>query len=176
MPRKKINLNEVERAFKVLERAGIDVQVKPTQEPVQQATVPVQRKTSPYGSIDPYYAKQAKRTARITLYAKHCVGSGGVESVNGDNKQIEHAGVQTYGPGVCVVPVELVNHLLYADQQARNADDDMLSHAPKYKLIIPRMDSAGNRANVAMPVPEEVLDAGAMLTQLAPQYTYVIRG
>ena len=178
MPRKKINLNEVEHAFKVLERAGIDIQVKPAQEIVQQQFVvePVRSKTSPYGSIDSHYAKVAKRTAKITLYAKHCVGSGGVESGNGDNKQIENAGVQTYGPGVCVVPVELVGHLLHADQQARNADSDMLSREPKYKLIVPRIDGTGNRANVAMSVPEDVLDAGAMLTQIASQHTYVIRG
>ena len=176
MPRKKINLSEVEHAFMVLEQAGIHVQVKPVQEPAQQQAVPVQPKTSPYGSIDPHYARRAKHTAKITLYAKHCVGSGGVESGNGDSKQIEHAGVQTYGPGVCVVPVELVDHLLYADQQAQQADSDMLSHIPKYKLIIPRIDSAGNRANVAMAVTAEVLDAGAMLTQLASQHTYVIRG
>lgn len=176
MARKKINLNEVEHAFKVLEQAGIDVQVKPAQEPVQLASVLVQSKMTPYGSVDPHYAKRAKHTARITLYAKHCIGSGGVQSVDIDTKQIEHAGVQTYGPGICVVPVELVDHLLHADQQARQADYNMLSHEPKHRLIIPRIDSAGNRASVAMAVSEEVLDAGAMLTQLAPQYTYVIRG
>src|SRR3990167_9274141 len=176
MARKKINLSEVEHAFKVLEQACIDVQVKPAQEPLQQQTVPVQSKMTPYGSIDSHYAKRAKHTAKITLYAKHCVGSGGVQSGNGDSASIDHAGVQTYGPGVCVVPVELVDHLLYADQQARQADDNMLSREPRYRLIVPRIDSAGNRANVAIAVPEEILNAGAMLTQLASQYTYVIRG
>lgn len=171
MPRRKIS---VEEAFKVLEQAGIQVRVQEQEQPVQQP-VPEKPRRNAYGSIEMHTPKKDPKTAKITLYAKHTIGSGGVQ-VGEDGKQIEHAGVQIYGPGVCTVPVEHVNHLLHADRIAREADEQMLSPIPKHKLILPIRDGQGYRKDIGVEVSEDMLDPGTMLTRLPLEYTYVIRG
>lgn len=176
MAKRKIS---VEEAFAVLEAAGINVQVKSIAPESPAAGTPQVVDTTPkrnaYGSTETTYRKRPVTHVKIPLYAKHSRGSGGVTVTDSNGEQhVENAGVVTYGPGVTLVPVELAAELERADAAARQADEDMLSPVPKHRLIVPKVDSGGNRFNVGVLVPEEMLDPGAMLTQLPTQYTYRI--
>lgn len=156
MPRRKISIEE---AFKVLEEAGIPLQVKQG-DTVLPERIPVDTNTQ-HAPI----AKQADvsrltkgKLVKVTLFAKHSVGSGGVATVHDGEKMVEHAGVQTYGPGVCVVSAELASHLLSADAAARAADARMLEREQRSYLIVQRVSNDGSRANVGLSVPDGFLD------------------
>lgn len=171
MPRKKIS---IEQAFQVLEDAGIQVQVKSVKEEpvlvrVQHPDIFKNKQNS-----EAIVQKVSDITVKIKLFAKHSIGSGGFLTNSPDGKQIEHAGVQTYGPGVCVVPIALVDQLLYADAQARIADERMLEKEQRSYLITQRINNDGQRANVGVQVPNEILDGG--LGNLPYDLMYVVRG
>lgn len=178
MPRRKISIEE---AFSVLEQAGIQVQVKSvvddTPVPTEQ---PVKLHMGPYGqtdfnNVDAAAAIANRKYAKVTLYARHTVGSGGSMVATLDGKVIEGSGVEAYGPGVCTVPTALLSQLLYADAVARQADDNMLSRELKSKLIVQRVDSSGNRCDIGIDVPPELLDITGLAT-LPMAYTYRISG
>lgn len=171
MPRKKIS---IEQAFQVLEDAGIQVQVKSVKEepvPVKVQHPDIFKNKQQSESI---VQKINNTTAKIKLFAKHSIGSGGFLTNGPDGRQIEHAGVQTYGPGICDVPMTLVDQLLYADAAARAADERMLEKEQRSYLITQRISSSGQRANVGVQVPNEILDGG--LGNLSYDLMYVVRG
>lgn len=164
MPRRKISIEE---AFKVLEDAGIPLQVKqPVDTGVSQPVEPVPSAkvkrdfSAPYGTTQHHINP---KLIKVVLYAKHSVGSGGFLTVGPEGKQIESAGVQSYGPGVCTVPTELAAHLLHADTAARQADERMLDTEQRSYLIVQRVSSDGQRANVGVQVDNSVLDPSEMV-------------
>src|SRR5437870_803439 len=111
MPKRKMS---IEDAFKVLEEAGISLQVR-QQEAVLPERIPVNEAVHVTKVVTASPKPVLGKLVKITLFAKHSIGSGGVTTVHDDEKMVEHAGVQTYGPGVCTVSAELASHLLSAD-------------------------------------------------------------
>lgn len=171
MPRKKIS---IEQAFQVLEDAGIQVQVKSVKEepvPVKVQHLDIFKNKQPDKAV---IQKVGSAAVKIKLFAKHSIGSGGFLVAGLDGRQIENSGVQTYGPGVCTVPITLVDQLLYADAQARAADERMLEKEQRSYLITQRINSSGQRANVGVQVPNEILGGG--LGNLPYDLMHVIRG
>lgn len=166
MPRRKISVRDV---MDVLSDSPEMVQAITQPSSIVQPT-----KKNPYGSTDMHYPQQRVKNVKVTLFARHSIGSGGVTVVSNDQQQIECAGVQTYGPGVCTVPVEHAAHLMHADMVARQADEDMLSREQKYRFVTEQVDSSGNRRDVGLTVHGNVLDAGFMLTAIPIQNTYRI--
>lgn len=147
MARRKISIEE---ALQVLEEAGIPLQAKPLE---TVAPVIEQQQVSPA-----FVKKQSSppNVVRIELRARHSVGSGGqlVEQADGE-KQIEHAGVETYGPGVCFVTPALASYLLHADGVARQADDRMLDRTQRSFIVVQRQNSSGHLVNVPVEVDSE---------------------
>jgi len=93
-------------------------------------------------------------------------------TVSETGKQVENAGVQIYGPGICTVPRYLAEQLLHADAAARAADDRMLEKEQRSYLITQRVTTDGQRANVGVQVPNEMLDGG--LGSLSADFMYVL--
>jgi NifU-like protein involved in Fe-S cluster formation len=159
MAKRKISIDE---AFKVFEEAGIPLQAKPVDVSQQLPTqIPVE--DAAHTAKATQHNNVAKLTnnklVKVTLFAKHSVGSGGTATVNADgDKVVEHAGVQTYGPGICIVNADLASHLLSADQSAKAADARMLEREQRSYLIVQRVSNDGSRANVGMAVPDGFLD------------------
>jgi len=153
MPKRKIS---IEDAFAALEAAGIQVQVKKVAEQPQ----PQQRKLdyTQYPPV-PVVAQVFDSHVKITLYAKHMVGSGGCLTTTADgSQQVQEAGVASYGPGVVTVPVELAQHLLHQDSLARQADAAMLDNTAKRYVVAERYSNDGILARVGIPVTETVFD------------------
>jgi hypothetical protein len=164
MARRKIT---VEDALRVLEEAGIPLQAKVIE--VQPPPVAPVSKIS-----QPARATQVlDKLVKITLYAKHSVGSGGRQVIVDGEKQVENAGVQTYGPGICTVPSALANHLLSADQTARAADARMLEREQRSYIVAQRRNPDGYVTNVALQIPTEVFEGG--LDTLPADFTFVVR-
>ena len=136
MPKRKITIEE---AFSVLERAGINVQVK---KPDVEEPAPVAKQridySKTYGVVQ---ENSGVKLVKVTLYAKHTVGSNG----------------QSYGPGVITVPSTIAQHLLHQDGLAREADDKMLDRQQHSYLVVQRT-SAGQAVNVGLEVDSQVLD------------------
>lgn len=155
MPKRKIS---IEDAFKVFEEAGIPLQVKQADTvQVLPDRIPVDADVRTVKRADVSQLTKGK-LVKITLFAKHSVGSGGVAVVHDGEKMVEHAGVQTYGPGVCIVTADLASHLLSADGAARAADARMLEREQRSYLIVQKMSADGSRANAGMQVPDGFLD------------------
>jgi len=157
MPRKKIS---IEQAFQVLEEAGIQIQVKSVKEQPT-SVAPVQhpnifKNTQPDKTI---LQKVNTTTVKVRLFAKHSIGNGGNLVAGENGKQVENSGVQVYGPGVCDVPKYLLESLLYADAQARVADERMLEREQRSYLITQRISGVGQRANIGIRVPDGTLDS-----------------
>lgn len=166
MPKRKISIDE---AFKVLEEAGIPLQVK-QQEAVLSERIPVNDTSVKSATVPkPVLGKLVK----ITLFAKHSIGSGGTVTGEGTEKVVEHAGVQTYGPGICIVNSELASHLLSADGAARAADARMLDREQHSYLIVQRVGTDGSRANVGLGVPDGFLDE--RLSNLPLELMHLVR-
>lgn len=158
MPKKKITIDE---ALQALEGYGLQVQVEGIKQP--ESVRPVKKhidifKTKEQSKV----LKESDRNIKITLFAKHSIGSGGVLNAK---DQIEHAGVVTYGPGVCTVPVSIAQHLLYQDAKAKEADERMLEKVQRSYLVVERSTRDGVRANVAIPVDNAVLDNMGSISQ-----------
>lgn len=166
MPRRKIT---VEEALRALEEAGIPLQLKV----VVQPTVLQEQKQVEPSSFTQQNATAVGKNVKIILFAKHSVGSGGTVTVMNGEKQMEDAGVQTYGPGVCTVPSVLASHLLHADQAARQADAKMLDREQHSYLVVQRQNPSGHLINVGVAVPNEVLDSG--LGTIPQDFMFVIR-
>ena len=164
MAKKKISIGEVEKAFAILEQAGIQVQAV---QPVQQeevVQVPKVRKGQIFPTPSSVLAEQQQnRMVKVNLWAKHSIGSGGF-TVNGpDGKQVEQAGVQSYGPGVCMVPVEYVGHLVKQDQLAKQADDNMLDKTQRSYMVVRKMSPDGHAVNASIAVSNDVFgDFGSL--------------
>jgi hypothetical protein len=155
MARRKISIEE---AFAALEAAGINVQVKSVDGP-EPVPVPAKPKLDytqyppvPIATVSPDFVK-------IPLYARHTVGSGGYTVTLPDgSEQIQSAGVESYGPGLCTVPAELASHLLYQDSLAKQADQKMLDRT-EYRYLVAEVQGAGGiRANIGYPVTSEMFD------------------
>lgn len=171
MPRKKIS---IEQAFQVLEEAGIQVQVQSVKETAAPVKVQHPDIFKNKQADNPVLQKIGSNSVKLKLFAKHSIGSGGFLVAGPDGKQIENAGVQTYGPGVCTVPAYLVEQLLHADAAARAADERMLEKEQRSYLITQRISSDGQRVNVGVQVPNETLDGG--LGNLPADFMHMIRG
>ena len=155
MAKKKISIGEVEKAFAILEQAGIQVQAV---QPVQQEEV-VQVPKVRKGQIFPTPSsalQQQGRMVKVSLWAKHSIGNGGFTVVGPDGKQVEQAGVQSYGPGVCMVPAEYVGHLVKQDQLAKQADDNMLDRTQRSYMVVRKVTPDGYTANSSVPVPSDM--------------------
>ena len=129
MRKRKINLSDVtsQDAFAVLEREGLDVRVVgllDRKDPPIPLDSIIETAPQPVKHVKQEVGPPTKRLVRVTLYAAHSVGCGGVLVDEGKKTQrVENVGVETYGPGVCTVPAHLAQHLLHADALARKADD-----------------------------------------------------
>ncbi len=139
MPRRKITLEE---AFAVFEQHGLQVEVKAVQQ--DQPEVPLSSFLEPVEVSAPVPQTVSKKLIKITLFAQHTVGSGGqtVRNSKGDSDVVNN-GVETYGPGICTVPIYLAQHLLYQDALARAADDRMLEKTMRNYIIVPKVTSQG---------------------------------
>jgi len=168
MPRRKISIEE---AFDVLQQAGINVQVKPSVEEHIQPTPPEVKRERKGQIFQSPVQHPLSKTTKLTLWAKHSIGSGGSTVVNADGKSIENAGVQTYGPGVCYVPNEYVGHLMHQDQAAKAADDRMLDRTQRSYLVVRRANSQGHFVDVGVQVNNDLFsDMGS----LSGDYLYKI--
>jgi len=162
MPRRKIS---IEDALRVLEEGGIPLQVKPVAE---QPAVTLSDRAKAKQPASPVSSKLIK----ITLFARHSVGSGGRMVQTDDEKHVESAGVESYGPGICVVPVALASHLLHADRAARDADAKMLEREQRSYVVVQRRGPDGYLHNVGVQVSNEILDSG--LDSLPREFTHFV--
>jgi hypothetical protein len=164
MARRKISIDE---AFAVLQAAGINVQVKPVEvvELVEQQVDSVQAPIKRKGQIFPVHStkgntNQQPKQTKVTLFCKHTVGNGGYQIKDETGVQTVQQGVVTYGPGVCMVPAELVEHLLYQDSLARKADERMLEKTQRSYLIVRKINSNGNTVDVGVQVDNDIFNEG----------------
>jgi hypothetical protein len=164
MPKRKIS---IEDAFAALEQAGIHVQVKqvdPVQQSVQQQPVQSAHSNMDYTQYPPVLKQQqlqrvGKGAVRIPLYSSHSVSCGGYIAAAADgSKQVQEAGVVTYGPGYCTVPADLVEHLLYQDRLAKLADERMLEKTARKYIVGEVCSMDGSVANIGCLVDDAVFD------------------
>ena len=156
--KKKISIEE---AFSALRNAGINVKIDDVSKPVDETPDFVVAKPG----AKPKKQKESKGKpgiSKVTLSTQHCIGSGGVEDEDG---VITHAGVVTYGPGVCEVPSELAGALLHQDQLAKQQDERMLDRTQRSYMVVPRR-SGSQRNNVAVRVDDSILNNGIDLSRL----------
>jgi hypothetical protein len=162
MPRRKIS---IEDAFAALDEAGIHVQVKSVQPELSNSSrdQPNEQGVRPSDIVG--LRPERKRvttvtptTVKIALYAKHSIGSGGVEVMTPQGKVIQNNGVQYYGPGIVTVSKELAEALLYQDALARQTDENTFSTERKSFLIVNKRDADGNRANVGIRIDNGEMD------------------
>lgn len=153
MPRRKIKLEDIsiQDAFAALEMQGISVQVKEIIEPIVD-NPPIQVTKPRIDIMTPQ--KVGNATAKVSLYAKHSIGNGGVTMGEKGNQHVENNTYAVYGPGVCYVPTALAGHLLHQDAIARQADERMLDRTPKCYIIAQKISNDGQRANVGIAVSE----------------------
>ena len=160
--KKKISIQE---ALKTLHEAGVDVTINNVEKPVNESPEFV---VSEPGARTKKHkkAKETPGTKKVTLFTQHCIGSGGSMTHNGEDKQVIEAGVVTYGPGVCEVPVDLVGGLLHQDMLAKEQDDRMLDKTQRNYLVVQRR-TGNSRSNVALRVDNSVLNSGINLNGIA---------
>lgn len=176
MPRKKISIEE---AFATLEQAGIPIQLKPVVaenhvEPTPEPVIPTGRRKGQIFDTSPKPTKPATHT-RVTLFAKHSIGSGGRLVIDSDGtRRAEHTGVESYGPGICMVPVEHATHLLHADALARQADQRFLDTTMHSYIVVPRQAN-GQRANIAVEVDGGMLGWSSIEHDLPSQYMHIVQ-
>lgn len=163
MAKRKLTIDE---ALTFLKTQGVSVRVDSlTHELPRKAEsilLEVPKEAQSISPRDRLNVKSLPKLVRIALYAQHSVGSGGSLSVNQD--QIENAGVQTYGPGICMVPRELVSHLVYKDQVARQADERMLEKTQRSYIILQRHNPSGQQASIGLRLPDGVDFDGVLAT------------
>jgi hypothetical protein len=161
MPKRKITLDE---AFAVFEQHGLQVEVK--------AVIPAETYKEQLAdflvqdeiAIEP--TVEHKHLVRVTLHAQHTVGSGGQMEGTGKNQHVVNNGIQSYGPGICHVPVNLAQHLLHQDGLARQADERLLDRKFRSFVIVQRRTMQGIQ-NVGINVSEEAsFDLSSCLANL----------
>ena len=151
MPKRKITLDE---AFAVFEQHGLQVEVKAVQQSAP--TTPLSEFLEPVVEDKPAVQQTNKKTVKITLFATHTVGNGGESVVDSNgNKTVINSGVQTYGPGVCTVPLALAQHLLHQDILAREADERMLEKTMRNYVVMPYYNKDGVMVNRAVNVARD---------------------
>src|SRR5262249_30861889 len=118
MPKRKLTIEE---AFKVFEDAGLQIEVKgilPNRpQPKLSDFLEKPKEQNPYSFRKP--TKVDETHIKITLYSKHTIGTAGSMSGTKGNMSIDGNTVQSYGPGVVVVPKEIAHDLLHQDYMAR---------------------------------------------------------
>jgi hypothetical protein len=144
MPRRKLTIDE---ALQALKDHGLDVEVKSVK-PV----IPVEKKKHP-AFTKPTRAG-ANGLVKITLYAKHSIGSGGHMVIKDGQQQVENAGVQTYGPGVVTVSSDLAQHLLYQDMLSKQADERLLEKEQRCYVVAQRRNADGHVVNASIRVDD----------------------
>ena len=152
--KRKISIQE---AFQTLKDAGIKVSVEQEEPPV----------LPPVEEEEPKRPKAKKGLVRVTLHSSHMVGSGGVK----DEKtgQIKSAGVNTYGPGTCDVPANMVSQLLHQDQLAKQQDERMLEKTQRSYLVVQRRGTQG-MSNVGVQVDSSLFGE---LGNVPPEYLHI---
>lgn len=181
MPKRKITLEE---AFAVFEQHGLQVEVKAVAVDSVDKDQPTladflddansNKHSMDYTQYPPVPKQRANNRTQITLHAKHTVGCGGVMVVGDDGKpHPQQQGVETYGPGVCTVPDELAAHLLYADQQAKQADANFADRTFKQYIVVPRRTNTG-MVNAAI-LQDDNYDMGQFFGDEPNANMYIIR-
>lgn len=177
MPKRRISIEE---AFATLEQAGIPIQLKLVAvenhvvEQVPELPVQSGRRKGQIFDTSPKPTKSATHT-RVTLFAKHSIGSGGRLVIDADGtRRAEHTGVESYGPGICMVPVEHATHLLHADALARQADQRFLDTVMHSYIVVPRQVN-GQRANIGIEVDGGMLGWSSIEHDLPSQYTHIVQ-
>jgi len=171
MPRKKITISE---ALETLEKAGLRVKVEAVKEEVKHSGPDIYVSASDDKESKPIKGKVGNTTIKLSLYSKHSISSGGsfVAEKDGGTK-IQDAGVVTYGPGVCYVPLSVAQHLLRQDQLARQTDERMLEKTQRSYIIAQRVTDSGIR-NVGLRLSDEY-DFNTALGNLPDSDMYIIR-
>jgi hypothetical protein len=172
MPRKKITLEE---AFAVFEQHGLQVEVKAVQQdqPVAQLSDFLEDVSIPQVQLP---IQVSKKLIKITLYARHSIANGGqlVKQPDGTTHVINN-GVESYGPGVIIVPADIAQQLLHQDGLARQADEHLLDRKLRSYVIVPRETQYGT-INCGYRVSEDSsFDMSGFLGQLGNNNIYVMR-
>lgn len=156
MARRKITIQEALTALKV-KGVGVKVQAVNGSHQLEPLIPIVEPQKQPYRRV-----KQG--VMKVTLFAQHTIACGGMQ--NDETGQIEGAGVMSYGPGICTVPLEYATALLYQDQQAKQADERMLDRT-QHSYIIAQKNGPYGRANVGIRLPDN-MDLDGFLGSLSP--------
>lgn len=142
MPRKKITIEE---ALSVLRDHGVKVKIEEANTPTPVVEVQPKMVEEKQGG------KIGSTIQTITLRAAH--------QINGS----------VYGPGKCIVENKLAAALLYADQQARLADEDFLCKEERSYLVVRRVVN-GVVANIGIRAPNDLFDGGFDVGRLGLQH------
>ena len=171
MPKRKITLEE---AFAVFEQHGLQVEVKGVEKDTPEVELSAFLEST---GEQPIQLPQpvGKRLVKITLYAAHTIASAGESFVDKNGKEhLINMGVESYGPGVVTVPVELAQQLLHQDGLARQGDERMLDRKLRSFAIIPRVTQYGI-VNSGVQVSEQGgFDLSGFLGRLSEGQTIVI--
>ena len=161
MAKRKITLEE---AYAIFEQHGLEVEVKAIQ-PVKEAE-PLSAFLEQSSEASPPTAEEYKKEVKITLYAAHTIGNGGEMVIVDGERRVINNGIQTYGPGICTVPISLAQHLLHQDLLARRGDDRMLESTVRTYVVRPVHTNNGV-VNVARHVSNDNnFNIGGYLNQL----------
>ena len=172
MPKRKITLEE---AFATFEQHGLQVEIKAIQQDPELDNLTLADFTE--STVEQSIPKQhGKKSITIKLHAAHTIGSGGHMVDKGTpNQRIENAGVQTYGPGVCTVPIYIAAHLLHQDTLAQRADERFLDRKLRSFVIVPRRLN-GQMVNVGiMASDDDAFDMSSFLGSLGDHNLYSVR-
>ena len=166
MPRKKITLED---AFAIFEEHGLKVEVKGIQQdaPVSPLADFLEQASSPPVQLP---QRISGKRVKITLYARHSIACAGhmVKDGNGQT-HIEGNHVETYGPGIIVVPVEFAVQLLHQDGLARQGDEHMLDRKLRTYIVVPHGSS-----HRAIKVSEDAsFDMSGFLGRLGDHQMYI---
>jgi hypothetical protein len=140
MPRKKISLTDItlEDAFSVFERHGLKVKVEAVESEQPNPSLADFLEKPPETPDLPQQVSGKK--VKITLHARHTIASSGTII----NKKVIGGTLETYGPGIVTVPVELASSLLHQDGLARKADESIRDNRVHTRVIVPS-DNGQNR-------------------------------
>lgn len=134
MAGRKISLDQaLQQAKELAERAGLRIEVKVDERFDQPPPVDIVPKKD-YTHYGPPKSNLPNLT-KLTLYARHTVGSGGHMTMKDGQESVSNNGYRTYGPGVVHVPTALASELAYRDQQAQKADERFLDRRERSYVI-----------------------------------------
>jgi hypothetical protein len=153
MPRREISLEE---AFAAFEKRGLKVEVmtvEPVTPPQPDPIVDRPRAADTYSNRKS--VKVGESLVRVTLHARHIIGSGGSMVGEGKSATVTGNTSQTYGPGVCYVKPDLASDLLYRDQEAKRADERFLDKTARTFIVTTVRDNMGILRNVPVEVTSD---------------------